>query len=246
MLVNDAHGRLGLGSEAHTLCYNGASVRKNRLFVAVHIALTFLLRIKQEVEFRIFVLEIQLKHFFAVIDLFALGIFHSESVIQSVLHIFRIVFRIGVFFIQNILDRGILCGVDAESAAVHQVLSLRFRISFNVHQIVDHLVDQLVFKIGINSAGRIRDFSLGSLDPGVYVVCKSFVILGLSDISLIQHMVQNLLPSFGVCLRMFDRIVLRRILGDPGQSRALGKIQIPYVFVEILSGRCLHAVGSGA
>ena len=59
-------------------------------------------------------------------------------------------------------------------------------------------------------------------------------------------MIQNLLASFGICLGMFNGIILGRILGNACQSRALGKIQIPDIFVEILPGSGLYSIGSGA
>ena len=147
MLVDDTHGRLGLGSEAYPFCHYGAAVGENRLFISVHITLSLFLGVKEKIEFRIFILEIQLQHLFAVIDLLALRILDSESIIQSILHIVGVVLRIGIFLVKYLLDRRILRGINTQSAAVHQVLGLCSCISLDVHQVVDHLIDQFVLEI---------------------------------------------------------------------------------------------------
>ena len=43
---------------------------------------------------------------------------------------------------------------------------------------------------------------------------------------------------------MTDRIEARRILGDPGDDRALREVQVPHVLVEILPRRGFYPVGS--
>ena len=47
----------------------------------------------------------------------------------------------------------ILGGIDLKSSAVNQVLGLSSCIALDVHEIVDHLVNKLVFKIAVDRVG---------------------------------------------------------------------------------------------
>ena len=116
--------------------------------------------------------------------------------------------------IQNILDSRILGGIDFKTAAVKQVGSLGFCITLNIHKVINDLVCQFILEIGINGIGIAGVFFLGSLNPGIYIIFKSFFILFFSNIVLIKHMLQNFFPTFFVTVRIKDRIKFCRILGD--------------------------------
>ena len=55
-------------------------------------------------------------------------------------------------------------------------------------------------------------------------------------------MVKNLFTSLCIFLGILDRVVFGRSLGDTCQSCALGKIQIPHIFIKILTGSSLYTV----
>ena len=55
-------------------------------------------------------------------------------------------------------------------------------------------------------------------------------------------MVKNLFTSLGVLLRILNGVILGRSLGDTCKCSTLGKVQIPYVFIKILTGSSLYTV----
>ena len=57
-------------------------------------------------------------------------------------------------------------------------------------------------------------------------------------------MLENFFTSLLVAVRIGDRVKFGRVLCDTCQSCTFGQIQIPYIFVEILSSSCLYTVGS--
>ena len=164
MLVDYTHGRLWLRCKAYTLCYNRASVCENTFLITVNITLTFFLRVKEQVKFRIFILEVKLEHFLAVVYFFTLRILDSQCIVQCILYIIRIIGRICIFFIKNLLDCRILCCINAQTTAVDKVLCLCSGISLNIHQVIDHLIDQFILKITVNRILCLRILDLGSLD----------------------------------------------------------------------------------
>ena len=47
----------------------------------------------------------------------------------------------------------ILSGINLKTAAVNKVLGLSSCITLDVHKIIDHLVNKLVFKIAVDRVG---------------------------------------------------------------------------------------------
>ena len=244
MLVNNSHGRLRLRCKVYTLGNNGASVRKNAGFVLVYILLALFRRIEEKIEFRILITEIELQHFLAVIFLVSICILNGQCVIQFILYISRIVIRICIFFIKNLLNVGIQCCHDFQAATVKKISSLCFCVTFDIHKVADYLVGDLVLKIGVDGAFFFCVFKLCSLNTGVNIIIQGIVIFVLGNIILIQHVVQNFFPSFGVGFRVGDRIEFGWVLSDTCKGCTFRKIQIPYIFIEIFLGSCLYAVGT--
>ena len=245
MLVNDRHGRLGLWGKVYTLCHNCASIGKNVGFITVYITLAFILGIKKQVKGRIFILEIELQHFFAVVCFCTVRLLYGQCIFQSVLNISGIIVRVGIFFIQDILDIRILRGHDLQTTTVKQVLCLGLGISFDIHQIIDNLFVQLILKVRVYLTLGLGIGNLSFLNTGVNIIIQSFIVLLLCDVSLSQHMVQNFFPPLGIFLGILNRIVFGRSLCDTCKSCTFGKVQIPYIFIEILTCRSLNSICTG-
>jgi len=176
MLVNDSHGRLWLWRKVYTLRYYGASVCQDVSLVLIHILLTFLRRIKEKIKFRILITEIQLQHFFAVVCLFSIRALYSQCIIQFILNIGRIVIRVCIFLIKDLLHVGIQGCHNLQTTAVKKIGSLCLGISFNVHQVADDLIGNLVFKVCVNGAFFFCIFHLCSLNTGINIIVQCFVI----------------------------------------------------------------------
>ena len=74
---------------------------------------------------------------------------------------------------------------------------------------------------------------------------RPFHIL-LGNVLLLDHFPKSPLPPFGIFLRMADRVIFARILGNAGKYRTFGEIQLLYALPEIFLGCRLHTVGAGA
>ena len=244
MLIDHTHGRLWLRGKIYTFSNNLASICNNICFISVYISLTFFWRIKQKIETRIFVLEVELQHFLAVVYLISIRVSNCQCIVKFILNCVRIIGRIGIFFIQNILNRGILCSIYLKTAAVQKVSCLGLGITFDVHQIIDDLVSKFILEIGVNCIFCAGILFLSSLNTGINIIRQCLIVLILCNIILIQHMLKNFFPSLLVAVRISDRVKLGRILCDTCKCCTFRQIQIPYIFVKILPGSCLYAIGS--
>ncbi len=55
------------------------------------------------------------------------------------------------------------------------------------------------------------------LDPVIHIVCQSLFLLVCGDIALILHVLKDDFALFGVVLRMSDRVIVSRLLGNSGE-----------------------------
>ena len=116
------------------------------------------------------------------------------------------------YLVTDLLDGEILGGLDGQAVAVKLVVGLSFGISFFHHKVIDHILDHGVSKVGIRC--RIFCDRRGLQDPVVNSVCRCLVILGLVNVVLLQHLVEDLFPPFGILIRVRHRIILCRVLRD--------------------------------
>ena len=77
-------------------------------------------------------------------------------------------------------------------------------------------------------------------DPGIYIIFHGAVIIVLGNISLIQHIFQNQRPARLIRIRMFDRIVFCRTLGNCRQYCRFRNIQFTDTLSKITVCRCLY------
>ena len=61
-------------------------------------------------------------------------------------------------------------------------------------------------------------------------------MLFLINISLIQHLLENLFTALCILIGIADRIITGRILRDRSNDRAFRQIQFGYVFIKIPRG----------
>ena len=176
MLIDDRHGRLRLWCKVYALGNHGTSVSQDAGLVLINILLAFFRRIEEKIEFRILITEIQLQHFFAVVCLFSIRALYSQCIIQFILNIGRIVIRVCIFLIKDLLHVGIQGCHDLQTTAVKKIGSLCLGISFNVHQVADDLIGNLVFKVCVNGAFFFCIFHLCSLNTGINIIVQCFVI----------------------------------------------------------------------
>ena len=133
---------------------------------------------------------------------------------------------------------GILRSIDLKTSAVKQGIGLGLCIITSGHQILHDIIGKGIHKVCIY--GVLFNLSIDDLDTGVDIICHGLIIFGLSDITLLQHIVQYLFATLGIIVRVGDRVELGRILGDTGNNGTFRKCQSVDRFVEITQGCCLY------
>ena len=140
-----------------------------------------------------------------------------------------------------LLHLGVNGGVDAQTAGENQLLRLVGGVVQVLLQLAQQLGVQGIGEPGVaGRAGRVlggaRLFGQGdSLGLGG-------VELGLGDIPLGVHLIQHMVAALDELLGVRGGVVLRRVLRDGGECRALGQGQILDMLAEILDGAGLHTV----
>ena len=164
----------------------------------------------------------------------------GQLVVQIPAGTLGIIFLIGAYFITNRLDRGILGAVNLEAACIKHGKGLCLGIAGGF-QIIHDSFGQGVHKIRINSG--FPCLFVNGLNAGIDIVRQRFVEFGLADISLLQHVVEHLFPTFRIFFRMGNRVITGGVLGDSGNDGAFGKVQFIYIFPEIPFGSSLYTQG---
>ena len=219
-LLHEHHGCLGLRGQVNALAQHLVTQFQHVGLVLFHILVGLVCGCEQRGErtavhtFDTLGLEVAHQHFNTVILGSAVSLLHRQGVVQADLGACRIVVRVGVFFIGNGLNGRILGRVNAQTAAVQQVVSLVVAVTQLVFQIVHDLLDGCVYKICIVRICSIFYFLVDLLDPGVHVISQRFLVLILIDISLFQHVFQHLCPALLVLLRVRDGVQAGGALGD--------------------------------
>ena len=115
------------------------------------------------------------------------GLVNGQLVVKQPFDIGRIVGFIIVNIIADLLDFGILCGIDLETTAVYEVISLCFIVAELIHQILNDLVDHCIDKVGVDRFNILA--FIDSLDTGIYIIIDCRVVFALCDIALFEHVV---------------------------------------------------------
>ena len=123
---------------------------------------------------------------------------------------------ISKFFLADGLDCQILCGNDAQTAAVKRAVCLVIGISFFFCQYFQYLIDQGIFIIRID----IGLFVGGIIfqNPVVNRIFQCIFLLLWCDISLRLHIRQDGSTSAVVFFRVPDRVESSRILRNSSQN----------------------------
>ena len=242
-LIHNGHARLRLRGEAAALGNNRIALLHDSGFVLVDIALCLLLGVKEQIEIRIAVAEVELQHLFAVVLYLAVCLLYGERPVETDLRVRREVLRILEFRIENRLHVGILCGIDFEAAAVDNVLCLHFGVAFLYHQIVDQVGDDFIDKVGVRRALRLGLRVHG--DAVVNIVVHGNGVFFFGDVALLFHVVQDLVAALLVFLRVVFRIICRRRLWNCGKNGAFRERQIFCILSEIRLRCRLDTVAAG-
>ena len=150
------------------------------------------------------------------------------------------------------LGFGVKGGIHRQAAAVEHLLDVLLRPAVAaVHQILNHVPDHLVLEPGIHHLGLA-----GVLAPDKdQLLGHRRVVLLLADVTLIQHLIEDVLLAVLVALdvgHLFARlrvgddqvqvgVIDGGVVGDADQAGALGQRQLGDVLAEILIGGRIDA-----
>ena len=148
----------------------------------------------------------------------AVRVFDRQAVRERIQGLCSIIFQIIYFLIADFLDVHILGGLDGKAAVVNGFVCLGIRIPLLLHQILHHLLNQRVYKVGIGVFFCI--FNIDLLDAGVDVVFQSLLVLAFGDEILILHIFQHQLAALLVLFWVADRVVSGGVFGNPGNDGA--------------------------
>ena len=184
--------------------------------------------------------------FLAVIDLFTIGLYNGESVIQIPFYIFGEIVRIGDFLVSDGLYCGIQSGFDAKPSGGQKLFRRAVTISGHCHQILLYLLVQRIRKIGTGcSGGAASVINIMMSDTLIYGIGigNGFVILGLGNKIQIQHFIKACFPPSSVIFREADGIIFVGILSNTCDDGAFGHGQIAGGLAEIALGSRFHSQG---
>ena len=116
-----------------------------------------------------------------------------------------IVVRVVDLLVHNGLDVRVLGRVDLQAAGVEQVAGLALRIVQLFHQVLYHLLDQLVREIAVG-IDALFFYRVHVLDAAVDVVGQGLFLLGFCDFFLLVHVLQYDSPAFRIGLGPSDGI----------------------------------------
>ncbi len=247
-LVHDDHR--GLGLRGH-----GVALRDDLIaglliddmgLVVLDVGESLLLGGEEQVERRIQIFPVEsAEHFPAVVREIAVLVRGRERPVQRVLGAVREIGRIRVLLVHDRLDVHVLGRVDAEAARIEHPGGLQLGQALCLHEVLYDAGSQRVHKIRVDRA-LAGALVLDARDARVDVVGEGFLLLGLGDVALIDHLIEDAEAALAVLLRVADRVVGARVLGDAGDNGGLGEGEVPDVLVKIFLGGRLDPVGAGA
>ena len=149
--------------------------------------------------------------------------------------------QVGVDGVHHRLDVGVDAGVDLVTAVVKQRFGGVVADALQGHQILQHIVDDDLFIIGVGPLHHALDAG-GALEHQFLGTGR---LVGVKvDVLLLVHLAQDdLLPLFVVVL-VVEGIVIGGLVGDAHDGGALGQAQVFHVLAKIGLGRGLHAVAA--
>ena len=238
VLILNGHGNLRLRSNVQGLSGDSVPGAHNGFFILICHCLRFFFAVEFKRTAEAVFLHPFQQHFRAVIGEGAFRIPHREPVIQQIMRVGRIVILVGAVVVGNLLYFGVLCGINVETAGIEKGICLCLRVSV-VFKVLENLIRKSVDKIRVDIL--VIRLGVDDLNPGIDVVGHCLVVLILCDVALIKHISEDYLAAFGIVLRIFNRIIARRILRDARDDGALGERQVTDGFAEIAQRCSLHA-----
>ena len=243
-LIHDDEGGLGLWSQRNPFAQDRFAVGCLALFKGSEGRAGGIFIVEHQIKGRIKVLAIPgAEIVVSIMDRFAFRGLDAEGIVHAHLGSRGEIGKVGKFLVTDLLDCHILNGIDFQALGEQDLIGLLFCVALLFHEILDDLVDHGVHIVSVDRS--LLSLGIRLLNSGVNVVRHRLIVGFLGNVALFQHVVQNGLTPHCIFLRMGDGVIAGGVLGDTGQHRALGEIQLGNAFSEVTAGGGLNAVGAG-
>ena len=120
--------------------------------------------------------------------------------------------------------------VDLIAAGLEHLQGDGVFIAGDLHEVVDHLVDDLIFKVGEVVAGAVV---LAGAVAEHQLLRHGLVVLRLADIALVEHFAQDQLLALLVLLEVEIGIIPGGVVGNADEGSTLSQGEILHVLAEV-------------
>ena len=149
-------------------------------------------------------------------------------------------FQVGVDGVDIVLDVYIQAGVDIVAAVIQQGLGGVLADALELHQVLDHIVDDHLGIVGVDGLGILLPGAAGEDQFLRHCVLVLLVV----DVTLLVHLPEYGLLAVLVVLLVIEGVVIGGQVGDAHDGGALGQGQVLGVLAEVGLGGHLNAVGA--
>ena len=142
--------------------------------------------------------------------------------------------------VNGVLHIHVQAGIHVVAAVIQQGLGRLLADALELHQVIDHIVNDNLSIVGENVLG---DFLAGGAGEH-QLLGHGVLILLVVDVALLVHLPQDGFLPFLVVLLVIEGVIIGGQIGNAHDGGALGHGQVLGVLAEIGLGRGLHAVAA--
>ena len=150
----------------------------------------------------------------------------------------RHVVEVGINIVDRLLDARVIAGIDLIAAGIEQRARRVAADALLLDEVVEHVVDNGLGIVAVDGLGAL--FGLAAHEHEL--LRHGLVVLLLRDIALLVHLLEDgLLPGL-IVLAADEGVVLRGVVRDADDARALGEREILRLLAEVGLGGGVDAV----
>ena len=171
-----------------------------------------------------------------------IGIHHNDAALQLLLAAPGIGngVQIRIDSVNGVLHIHVQAGIHVVAAVIQQGLGRFLADALELHQVIDHIVDD---HLGVVGEDVLGDLLAGGAGEHQFLGYRVFILL-VVDVALFVHLPQDGLLPFLVVLLVIEGVIIGGQIGDAHNGSALGHGQVLGVLAEIGLGCGLHTVAA--
>ena len=152
----------------------------------------------------------------------------------------RHVVEVGIDVVDRLLDARIVAGIDLIAAGIEQRARRVAADALLLDEVVEHVVDDGLGIVAVDGLGGLVGFAANEHE----LLRHGLIVLLLVDPALLIHLLEDgLLPGF-IVLAADEGVVLRGVVRDADDARALGEREVLRLLAEVGLGGGVDAVAA--